>query len=43
MAPNWRCRKITGNKMSYHNMPMALFANLLASAVDDLIVDQTGS
>jgi len=35
-------RKITGNKMSYHNMPMALFANLLASAVDDLIVDQTG-
>jgi len=35
-------RKITGNKMSYHNMPMALFANLLAFAVDDLVVDQTG-
>lgn len=35
-------RKITGNKMSYHNMPMALFANLLAFAVDDAVVDQTG-
>lgn len=35
-------RKITGNKMSYHNMPMALFANLLAFAVDDVVVDQTG-
>jgi len=35
-------RKITGNKMRYHNMPMALFANLLAFAVDDAVVDQTG-
>jgi uncharacterized protein (TIGR03435 family) len=35
-------RKITGNKMSYRNMPMALFANLLAFAVDDVVVDQTG-
>jgi uncharacterized protein (TIGR03435 family) len=35
-------RKINGNKMSYHNMPMVLFANLLAFAVDDVVVDQTG-
>src|SRR5580698_3634082 len=33
-------RKINGNKMSYHNMPMVLFANLLAFAVDDEVFDQ---
>jgi uncharacterized protein (TIGR03435 family) len=35
-------RKISGNKMSYHNMPMSLFANVLAGAVDDTVVDGTG-
>jgi len=35
-------RKITGNKMSYHNVPLPVFANLLALAVDDLVVDRTG-
>jgi uncharacterized protein (TIGR03435 family) len=35
-------KKISGNKLSYHNMPMSLFANMLAGAVDDTIVDQTG-
>lgn len=33
--------KINGNKTQYHNMPMSLFANVLAGA-DDTIVDQTG-
>lgn len=33
--------KISGNKTRYHNMPMSLFANVLAGA-DDAIVDQTG-
>jgi len=28
--------------MSYHNMPMSLFANVLAGAVDDTVVDGTG-
>ena len=35
-------RKIGGNKMSYHNMPMSLFANVLAGAVDDTVIDGTG-
>ena len=35
-------RKISGNKMSYHNMPMSLFANVLAGSVDDTVVDGTG-
>jgi len=35
-------RKISGNKMSYRNMPMSLFANVLAGAVDDTVVDGTG-
>jgi uncharacterized protein (TIGR03435 family) len=35
-------RKISGNKMSYHNMPMSMFANVLAGAVDDTVVDGTG-
>ena len=35
-------RKISGNKMSYHNMRMSLFANVLAGAVDDTVVDGTG-
>jgi uncharacterized protein (TIGR03435 family) len=35
-------RKITGNKMNYHNMPMSMFANVLAGAVDDTVVDGTG-
>jgi uncharacterized protein (TIGR03435 family) len=35
-------RKINGNKMSYHNMPMSLFANVLAGAVNDTVVDGTG-
>jgi uncharacterized protein (TIGR03435 family) len=33
--------KVTGNKTRYHNMPMSLFANVLAGS-DDTIVDQTG-
>jgi uncharacterized protein (TIGR03435 family) len=28
--------------MSYHNMPMSMFANVLAGAVDDTVVDGTG-
>jgi uncharacterized protein (TIGR03435 family) len=32
--------KISGNKTSYHNMSMSLFANVLAG--DDTVVDQTG-
>lgn len=35
-------RKINGSKMSYHNMPMPLFANVLALTVEDPVVDQTG-
>ncbi len=35
-------RKISGNKMSYHNMRMSLFANVLSGAVDDTVVDGTG-
>jgi bla regulator protein blaR1 len=35
-------RKINGNKMSYHNIPMSLFANVMAGAVDDTVVDGTG-
>jgi uncharacterized protein (TIGR03435 family) len=35
-------RKISGNKMSYHNMPMSMFANVLGGAVDDTVVDGTG-
>jgi uncharacterized protein (TIGR03435 family) len=35
-------RKVSGNKMSYHNMPMPLFANVLSGAVDDVVVDGTG-
>jgi uncharacterized protein (TIGR03435 family) len=35
-------RKISGNKTSYHNMPMSFFANLLSGAVDEPVVDQTG-
>ena len=35
-------RKISGNKTSYHNMPMSLFANVLSGAVDDSVMDRTG-
>jgi len=35
-------RKVNGNKMSYRNMPMSLFANVLAGAVDDTVIDGTG-
>jgi len=39
-----RMRKINGNKMSYHNISMMQFANLLAfdPEVDDAVVDATG-
>jgi uncharacterized protein (TIGR03435 family) len=35
-------RKLSGNKMAYHNMPMSLFANVLAGAVDNTVIDGTG-
>jgi uncharacterized protein (TIGR03435 family) len=35
-------RKIDGSKTRYKNMPLPLFANVLAGAVDDTVVDKTG-
>jgi len=37
-------RKITGNKMSYHNISMPQFVNILAfdEEVDDMVVNATG-
>jgi uncharacterized protein (TIGR03435 family) len=35
-------RKISASKTIYRNVPMALFANLLAGYVSDTVVDETG-
>jgi uncharacterized protein (TIGR03435 family) len=35
-------RKVAGGKMSYRNMPMDLFANVLSGDVEDTVLDQTG-
>jgi uncharacterized protein (TIGR03435 family) len=35
-------QKINASKTFYQNMPMPVFANLLAFSIDDTVVDQTG-
>jgi uncharacterized protein (TIGR03435 family) len=35
-------RRVMGSQWSYHNMPMATFANLLSAWTDDTVVDGTG-
>jgi uncharacterized protein (TIGR03435 family) len=35
-------RKVSASKTIYHNVPMALFTNLLAGYVGDTVVDETG-
>jgi uncharacterized protein (TIGR03435 family) len=35
-------RKVNASRSTYRNVPMPVFANLLAFSVDDTVVDQTG-
>jgi len=39
---DFEVRKISASKTIYHNVPMALFTNLLAGYVNGAIVDETG-